>query len=783
MKIGDITTLLAILSVSFLLPACSTSGNQELTVVPYPNEVEIKAGTFDAAGAGFHYSAGFDEAAKAVVNNFAEQLSLVTDRESLVDENEASDGFIFILDEAMPEEAYSLSVTRKSVTVKASSLRGVNYAVQTIKQMLPAEIFGTEAAADADWRLKCAEINDAPRFGYRGFMLDEARHFFGMDAVKKYLDIMEVHKMNKFHWHLTDDQGWRIEIKKYPELTEKGSVRKETWAGHVSDPDAGYDGTPYGEGCWYSQDQIREIIAYAASKGIDVIPEIDLPGHMVAALATYPELGCTGGPYEVRTVWGVASEVLCAGNEKTFEFLEDVLTEVVELFPYEYIHIGGDECPKKSWEKCPKCQAKIRELGLEDGEGFSAEHYLQSYVMERVGAFLAGKGKKVIGWDEVLEGKIGKSATIMSWRGVAGGLKASKLGNDVIMSPNIYCYLDRYQSTDKKNEPLAMGRYVPLQKSYSYEPCPESMTDEEKECILGVQANMWTEYIADTEYLEYMLNPRLAAISEVQWCRQDNKDWSRFVANAENLFGIYRIMGYNYAEHIFDVRGTLGVNREDRCLEMALESYGPIRYTLDGSEPTFDSPLYTGPVEIREDCVLKARSERNGELTRLYEKSFAFHKAMNRPIRVIGNPVNDERYPYDSPDKLVDGFMSLGGFSNGCYVGWRKSALEAVIEMDGTPYSMVVLSTAVDFSENVFNPMDLVVFTSEDGDDYTEVARLDIPAMVKDEEGYCREHSVSFPETTAKYLRVTARSLDRIPEWHPSKGRAGYMFVDEIVVR
>ncbi len=773
--------LLSLFAVMFMCAACDDADNQEITVVPYPNEVEIKAGRFNASGAGFHYSGDFDDAAKAVIENFARQLSLVTGKKSPADEKPVDKGFIFIHEPSMPEEAYSLEISGKAAVVKASSLRGVNYAVQTIKQMLPVEIFGKEEAAGRDWSLKCAVINDAPRFGYRGFMLDDARHFFGLEAVKKYLDIMEVHKLNKFHWHLTDEQGWRIEIRKYPELTEKGSIRKETWIGHTTNPDNGFDGTPYGG--FYTQDQIREVVAYAASKGIDVIPEIDLPGHMVAALATYPELGCTGGPYEVRTTWGVAAEVLCAGNERTFEFLENVLEEVVELFPCEYIHLGGDECPKTSWEKCPKCQAKIRELGLKDDGRFSAEHYLQSYVMERVAGFLKSKGRKIIGWDEILEGKIGQDATIMSWRGTSGGKKAVKLGNDVIMSPNTYCYLDRYQSDDKKNEPFGYGRYVPVTKSYSFEP-QEGMTDGEKVHIIGVQANMWTEYIADTEYLEYMLNPRLAAISEVQWCRPENKNWERFVANADELCGIYDIMGYNYATHLFDVRGTLDVNRGKACLEMALGSHGRIRYTLDGSDPTFDSPVYTKPLEIRETCVLKARGERDGKLTRLYEKSFEFHKAMLRPITFLSEPVEDEKYPNNSPEMLVDGLISRGGFNNGEYVGWIDRPFEAVVEMDGTtPYSEVMLSTAVDKTENVAGPMDIVVYTSEDGTDYTEVARMDVPAMDRNEESGCREYSVSFHETSAKFLKIRARSLDKMPQWHGNRGRAGYLFIDEVAVR
>ena len=373
--------------------ACGRNDLSDITVVPFPNDVEVLAGDFNAAGAAFHYSAEMDQQTVNLVEAFAAKLSLVTSKESEVAEGTGETGFVFAVNAELPEEAYTLSVDRKCVKVEASSLRGFNYAIQTIKQMLPVEIYA-ETPASADWTIPCVKINDAPRFGYRGLHLDESRHFFGMEEVKRYLDIMEVHKLNTLHWHLTDDQGWRIEIKKYPRLTEVGSVRAGTC---IKKDFTSHDGVPYGEGMWYTQDQIREIVAYAASKGIDVIPEIDLPGHMLGALAAYPELGCTGGPYDVWTRWGVSEDVLCAGNEKVYEFLEDVLSEVCELFPSEYIHIGGDECPKVSWEKCPKCQAKIKALGLKDKDGESAEHYLQSYVITRVEKFLNAKGRKIIG--------------------------------------------------------------------------------------------------------------------------------------------------------------------------------------------------------------------------------------------------------------------------------------------------------------------------------------------------------------------------------------------------
>ncbi len=763
--------------------ACGTADNQTLTVVPYPNEVNINPGSFNVAGAGFHLSSGFDETTRNVIANFAGQLSLVTGQEAAVDENVSKEGFIFILDPQMPEEAYSLAVSRKSATVKASSLRGVNYAIQTMKQMLPTEIYGRTAAADKDWTLQCAEINDAPRFGYRGIHMDVSRHFFDMDMVKKYLDIMEVHKLNTLHWHLTDDQGWRIEIKKYPKLTEIGSIRKETLVGHLFESST-YDGTPYGEGCWFTQEQIREIIDYAAAKGISIIPEIDLPGHMLAALAAYPELGCTGGPYDVWGRWGVADEVLCAGNENTMVFLENVLAEVADLFPYEYIHIGGDECPKVYWEKCPKCQAKIKELGLKDEKGFRAEHYLQSYVMERMTKFLEGKGKKIIGWDEILEGQVAENATVMSWRGEAGGLKAVQLGHDAIMTPNTFFYLDYYQSLDTANEPLAIGGYLPVEKCYSYEPFVKGMTDEEKSHILGVQANLWTEYITTDEHLEYMLLPRMAALSEVQWCLPENKSWERFVGSADEFCSIYDVMGYNYATHIFDTRGNVRINREKNCVEVVLEAQGdtPIRYTLDGSEPTAESAVYNEPVEISESCTIKARSERNGKLTRLYEKTFEKHNAMGRPVQTLTEP--HPNYKYNCPDMLTDGLRGKGPYNSSDFAGWYEKPFEAVIEMDGTPYSSVTLSACVFRYDYVFGPADLVVCTSEDGKEYTEAARADYPVEGNIDEGNgCQEYTVTFPETSAKYLKVSARCIEALPEWHDGRGTPGFVFIDEIIVK
>ena len=772
--------LIFLAAVAAAVISCKTTDKGTLSVVPYPNEVNILSGTFNAAGADIRFAEDLDKGSAGVIRIFADQLALVTGQTSTINGTDAATHFLFTYDASLPEEAYTLNNNKKSAVIKASSLRGFNYAIQTIKQMLPAEIFGKAEAADKDWTLQCVDIKDEPRFGYRGLHMDVSRHFFDMDEVKRYLDIMEVHKLNTLHWHLTDDQGWRLEIKKYPRLTEVGSIRKQTLVGHLFENET-YDGTPYGEGCYFTQDQVREILDYAAAKGITIIPEIDLPGHMLAALAAYPELGCTGGPYDVWGKWGVADDVLCVGKESTMQFLEDVLTEVCELFPAEYVHIGGDECPKVRWEECPHCQAKIKELGLKDDERFKAEHYLQGYVTSRMEKFLASKGKKLIGWDEILEGEIAPNATVMSWRGVAGGLQAVRMGHDAIMTPNTFFYLDYYQALDKENEPLAIGGYLPVEKCYSYEPVTASMTEEEKGHILGVQANLWTEYIATPDHLHYMLLPRLAALAEVQWCEPETKNWERFLDSADDFCGIYDVMGYRYGDHLFDARGI--VNVKDG-VSVVLEAQGetPIRYTLDGSDPTVDSPLYTGPVKISENCTLKARSQRGEMSGRIFVKDFSAHKAMGRPVKILTD--THPNYTFTCPDLLTDGVIGEGPYNSGDFGGWYNRPFEAIIDMGGTTYSEITLSTIVFKYDWIMNPTSFTVLTSEDGKTFTEAAHMDIECEGRmDDANGCQDYTLRLDETSARYLKVTAGCYTSLPDWHPGAGSPGFLFIDEIIVK
>ena len=490
-------------------------------------------------------------------------------------------------------EGYELTVLPDRVTIKGQAANGVFYGLQTLRKSVPAIAYGSDII------LPAAVIKDAPRFAYRGMMLDVGRHFFSVDFVKRYIDLLAMHNMNYFHWHLTEDQGWRIEIKKYPRLTEIGSIRKETGIGasrtefdgkpyggfYTQDeireivkyaqeryvtvipeidlpghmlaalaayPELGCTGGPYEVACHWGvfPDEIREIVKYAQERYVTVIPEIDLPGHMLAALAAYPELGCTGGPYEVACHWGVFPDVLCLGNEKTYEFLEGVLSEVIELFPSKYIHIGGDEAPRTRWEMCPKCQGLAKKEGLRTDRKHSTEDRLQSYCMKRIERYLNERGRQIIGWDEILEGDVAPNATVMSWRGIRGGIKAAKLKHDVIMTPNDYMYFDYYQSDDKAQEPLAMGSGVTVEKVYGFEPVATELEKEEKKYILGVQANVWTEYIATPEHVEYMMVPRIAALAEVQWMMPEEKDYQEFLKRLSSLVGFYKRESVNYAKHV-----------------------------------------------------------------------------------------------------------------------------------------------------------------------------------------------------------------------------------------
>ena len=443
---------------------------------------------------------------------------------------------------SLATEGYILEITPENIIIQAKSTAGAFYALQTLKQIAPIQAYETPLDLETV-KLPTMKVEDAPHFAYRGFMLDCSRHFWDVETVKEVIDIMALHKMNRFHWHLTEDQGWRIEIKKYPLLTEKGSLRDQTTTGH----NEGYDGIPYGG--YYTQKDIKEIVKYAEERFITIIPEIEIPGHSLGALCAYPWLGCRGeeGNYKTWSLWGVSPQIVCAGKESSFKFWEDVLSEVIKLFPSEYIHIGGDEAPRDEWKVCPLCQKRIQENGLKN------EAELQSYVTHRIEEYLNKHGRKLIGWDEILEGGVSQSATIMSWRGSSGGIKAAQKGNYAIMTPNDFCYLDYFQTKDRKDEPDAIGGYVPLSKTYSLNPY-DKLTAEQQKYIMGVQGNLWCEYIPTPMQLQYMALPRLGAIAEVGWSNPapESKDVNKFIERAKHLSRYYAVFGWNFAKHFYE---------------------------------------------------------------------------------------------------------------------------------------------------------------------------------------------------------------------------------------
>ena len=526
--------LAAALSFSML---SAHAADANYNVVPLPKSVVmVKGQPFNLTSATTIVYEGTNPEMKRNARFLSEYIQQSTGiKTTLLDKRDKKAAAIVLVinPKVQGDEAYRLTVNNKQVTIAASTPAGVFYGIQTLRKSLPVQTYG------ADITLPAVDIADAPRFGYRGMMLDCGRHFFPVSFVKKFIDILAMHNMNVFHWHLTEDQGWRLEIKSHPELTAKSSMRSGTVIGHNATVD---DSIPHGG--FYTQQEARDIVEYARQRHITVIPEIDMPGHTLAALAAYPELGCTGGPYEVGHRWGVYKDVLCLGKESTYKFVQDVIDEVVDIFPAKYFHIGGDESPTVMWEKCPNCLQKAKD------ENTDIKH-LQQYFTNRIEKYLNSKGKSIIGWDEILEGKINQSATIMSWRGVEPGLKAAKQGHDVIMTPSSHVYFDHYQAKETKHEPDAIGGCSPVEKVYSYEPLPETLDAEAKNRIKGVQANLWTEYIPFTTQAEYMVLPRMAALAEVQWTPAGQKNFDNFSKRALRLSDLYDRYGYVYARHLW----------------------------------------------------------------------------------------------------------------------------------------------------------------------------------------------------------------------------------------
>lgn len=766
-----------------ILVACNDTklSTANFEIIPLPNKIEKKDGK------GFILSENTkivypaeNEKLKKTASFLADYVKISTGM-SLQLTDQAQDNAIVLnsgYDGGNPE-SYQLIIDSKNITINGQSEAGTFYGVQTLRKSLPV---GDSKKVE----LPSILIEDYPNFSYRGVMLDVSRHMFPVEFVKKYIDLLALHNINRFHWHITDDQGWRIEIKKYPKLTEVGSKRKETVIGRNTGK---FDGKPHGG--FYTQEEAKEIVAYAADRFITIIPEIDLPGHMLAALTSYPELGCTGGPYEVGNQWGVFDDVLCVGNEQTFTFLEDVYSELLDIFPSEYIHIGGDECPKVRWEKCPKCQARIKAEGLKKDDKHTAEERLQSYCISRMEKFLNSKGRRIIGWDEILEGGLAPNATVMSWRGIQGGIQAAKQKHDVIMTPSSHLYFDYYQSLDTENEPLAIGGFSDVKNVYNFNPIPSDLTGDEQKYIIGVQANLWTEYISDSKHIEYMLLPRLAALSEVQWTQPSKKDYTSFLKRLFVLTRLYDQLDVNYARNIFGINEDSKVDTEKgvKIITLSTLDDADIYYTLDGSDPVVLSPSvspsstsqkYNSPIEINSDVQLNAVALRGQNVSKPYKEDISVNKATFKPITLTY--ALNKSYTYSVPTILVDGRKGSDNYRSGTWIGVYDNDMEAIVDLKMIDkISKVSIGNFVNTGDWIFGATNFSVSISNDGKEYKEVYSKKIPIDTANRIGI--DHFVAdFDAQETRFVKINLKVNKSIPDWHQGKGKASFIFVDEIFI-
>ncbi len=661
------------------------------------------------------------------------------------------------------KEAYSLGVDSKGIVLTASGEAGLFYGIQTFLQSIAA-VDGEQAK----WRIPHMKVEDQPRFDYRGAMLDVSRHFFSIDQLKQWLDILAYFKINTFHWHLTDDQGWRIEIKKYPELQKKAAYRNGTLIGHKKELPHRFDGKRYGG--YYSQEEVKDLVAYARSKQITVIPEIEMPGHARAALSAYPQLGCTGGPYETAMFWGIFDDVYCAGKEETFTFLEDVLSEVIPLFPGQYIHIGGDECLKDKWRVCPHCQKRIEQEHLKD------EFALQSYFMQRISDFVNSKGKRIIGWDEILEGGLVKDATIMSWTGEEGGIHAAKAGHDAIMSPEKYVYLDYYQSLAPE-EPLAAGGYTSLEKIYTYQPVPAVLSAEEAKHIIGVQANLWSEYLDSEDQVEYMLFPRILALAEIAWTGDKQKDFADFVIRVQSFYPFFKAADIHYADVLSDVQDSIAVDGKGQ-LSVQLKTADldlEIWYSTKGADYSQFS-TYKKAVSISKAFTLYAQTFRAGQpVGRLHTRKINYSLSTGRNVVLASETYGNYRV---DPKVLSDGKQGTSRYNDGAWIGASGGDVQATVDLGRVRAVSGVETHFLNYVwQKMWLPTTVQILVSTDGKDYETI----FEGKPKGSNGI-NAFKASFRKTKARFVQIKAVNQGKIPAGYYGAGGKPWLLLDELSV-
>lgn len=777
------TTLL--LSFGLLLLAGCSSGRRadKIAVIPVPVRIEQGTGAFKLDKSTFvAYPEGDSVLARAgemiaqmLGETVGAPLKLTTDKtaNSIVLERPEN---------PLKPEGYLLKITPERVTVTANDYNGAFYALQTMLQLLPAEVYGTVSGKDYAqvYELPAVTVEDYPRFGWRGMHLDVSRHFHPAEFVKRYIDLLAMHKFNRFHWHLTDDQGWRLEIKKYPLLTEKSAWRvdREADGWNTNRPPEPGEKATYGG--FYTQDEVRDIVAYAAARGVTVIPEIEMPGHSGEIFAAYPQLSCLGKEQFVTPGGYYPPDMatcFCAGNDSSFVFLQGVIDEVVELFPdAPYIHVGGDEVDMKFWRNCPKCQKRMKELGLKN------THELQSYFMHRMEEYVNSKGKAIIGWDEILEGGLAPNATVMSWRGVDGGIKAAKMGHDVIMTPDTHLYFDFYQN-DPQVEPRAAGGLTTTKHVYGYEPVPEALTPDEAKHILGAQANVWCEHIADGKHVEYMVLPRMAALAEVVWSPKEARNYEDFAGRLETQYDRYTAMGATFHPGADQVEFTVTYDSVDRMFEVSLSTElmgGEMRYTTDGSVPTMESILYREPIRIDTATYVKVIVGKNGNRVSksVSECLVGRHKGIGKAVKY--NSVPNSAYA-GFTTTLVDGLTGSISHKDGFYQGFNRKDFDVVVDLgEKMQFSEVRGSFLQTAGSWVYLPIEMVVSVSDDGVDFTEAGKA-VHRIDPHESPEIRYAFTVRGDFAGRYVRVVGVN-GVTPSGLQGAGHKNWIFADEIFI-
>ena len=763
--------------LAFTASSCEKKSNKiyqesDIKIIPKVNSLKINSGVFQ-----------FNKKTSFVTSNSNQEIAaqLLIDKFKnaagwdlqIVHESTSTNSVSFQSDESLEKEAYILQVDKNNVKITASDNSGFLYAIQSLKQLLPIEIESNNTIENISWEIPNVEISDSPRFKWRGLMLDLSRHFFDKDYIKETIDALSMHKMNILHLHLIDDQGWRIEIKKYPKLTGVGAWRVDQehipWNSRTKN-NPKEKGT---YGGFLTQEDLKEIVAYAASKGVDVVPEIEMPAHVTSAIAAYPELSCLEETVAVPSgaLWPI-TDIYCAGKENTFQFLEDVLLEVMEIFPSKYIHIGGDEATKTNWEACPHCQKRIKDEGLENVEE------LQSYFIKRMEKFINSKGKKLIGWDEILEGGLAPDATVMSWRGVKGGIEAVKHGNDAIMTPVGYCYFDYYQGPPEY-EPVAGGSVTTVSKVYSFDPIVEDLTEEEAKHVLGGQANVWAEHIPTEEHSQYMIFPRLTALSETLWSSKALRNWDNFSGRLKSMMKRFEFLDINYAKSAYIITSMVKVDIKSKSVALTLHNEftdSDIRYVLDNGELNSEAIQFTKPIIINKTTVIKASLfEDNKPTGKIFIDTIKFH--MGVASKVDYSTKYHKRYKGSEAFNLVNTLRGTKNFRDGRWQAWLNKDAKVTIDLgEEKAISQVTIGSMVNQRNGIYYPTKINILLSNDGEIFTEVGKIEKPFEAYNE-SELKDFVIDFEAQKAKYVKVEA-SFSK----EGKSVKEVWLFIDEILI-